>query len=110
MARPCKTRQDERDVFRALAHPVRRKIVEATLQQTCSFEELRKHVRRSGPALAGHLRILRQAGLIVGTRIGHAVVYDADIATIRKGAKWLNGLATVSSGRSRARVDRARAD
>ncbi|MHB1155537.1 MAG: ArsR/SmtB family transcription factor [Phycisphaerales bacterium] len=89
MSRPFRTRDDERDVFRALAHSVRRKIIAASLEQTQSFEQLRERVHRTDSALAGHLRILREAGLLVVTRDGRSVHYRVNQRVLRSGANWL---------------------
>lgn len=94
MARPYRTPDDERDVFRALAHPVRRAIVTAAIDQACSFDHLQQLVHRSNATVASHLRILREARLLVPTRIGKAVTYRVNRPVLRAGAKWLAEIAS----------------
>lgn len=88
-------------MFRALAHPARRKIVEAALGQDRSFVELREMVNRSEAALAGHLRILREAKILAVTRVGGSMTYRANRKAMRSASKWLGSMAgTVSGSRS----------
>jgi len=89
MSRPFRTRDDERDVFRALAHSVRRKIIAASLEQPQSFEQLRERTHRTDSALACHLRILREAGLLVVTRDRRSVHYRVNRRVLRSGTGWL---------------------
>lgn len=93
MARPYRTVDDERDVFRALAHPVRRTIVNTALHAPVSFDALCRKTRRGPTSLAMHLRILREARLVRATRDGRAVRYQINRPTLRRSAKWLADVA-----------------
>ncbi|MEX0655520.1 MAG: metalloregulator ArsR/SmtB family transcription factor [Phycisphaeraceae bacterium] len=97
MSRPYRTRSDERDIFRALAHPIRRQIVAASAEQARSFDQLCQLVHRSNATVAGHLRILREARLITATRTGRSVRYQTNRQGLRSGTRWLSALATPSS-------------
>ncbi|MCC6679353.1 MAG: winged helix-turn-helix transcriptional regulator [Phycisphaeraceae bacterium] len=99
MARPYRRRWDELDVFRALAHPVRRKIVAAALDQAWSFSQLQLLVHRSDATLAGHLRILREAKVLAATRGGRAVSYQVDRRTLGSCAQWLNNITSSPSSK-----------
>jgi ArsR family transcriptional regulator len=100
MARPYRQRSDELDVFRALGHPVRRKIVVAALDQAQSFTQLGQLTRRSNTALAGHLRILRDAKIVTATRSGRSVFYRVNRRVLRSDAHWLAGIADLPAGAS----------
>ncbi|MFA7237148.1 MAG: metalloregulator ArsR/SmtB family transcription factor [Phycisphaeraceae bacterium] len=89
MSRPYRTHDDERDVFRALAHPVRRRIIVASLDQPQTFEQLRQQVHRSDATVAGHLRILREARLLTVKRDGRFVNYRVNQHKLRTGFLWL---------------------
>ncbi|MHB1157512.1 MAG: ArsR/SmtB family transcription factor [Phycisphaerales bacterium] len=89
MARPYRTHDDERDVFRALAHPVRRRMIAASLDRSVSFDQLQQLTRRSRATVAAHLRILREARLFLATRDGKAVSYRTRRQTLRSCHKWL---------------------
>lgn len=100
MARPYRKQSDELDVFRALAHPVRRKIVAASLDKVRSFSQLLQLTRRSDATLAAHLRILREAKIITATRAGRSVFYRVNRRALRADAHWLAGVADLAAGSS----------
>ncbi|QNN22910.1 winged helix-turn-helix transcriptional regulator [Planctomycetales bacterium ZRK34] len=93
MARPYRQRTDELDVFRALGHPVRRKIVMAALDDARSFSQLQQLTHRSNATLAAHLRILREARIITATRSGLSVYYRVNRKALRTDARWLADVA-----------------
>ncbi|MGP8072607.1 MAG: ArsR/SmtB family transcription factor [Thermoplasmata archaeon] len=51
-------------VFAALAHPIRRAIIEQLAGGDASVSDLAKPHRVSLPAISGHLRVLEKAGLL----------------------------------------------
>ncbi|MCI4326484.1 MAG: metalloregulator ArsR/SmtB family transcription factor [Thermoplasmata archaeon] len=51
-------------VFAALAHPIRRSILERLAAGDASVSELAKPHRVSLPAISGHLKVLEKAGLL----------------------------------------------
>ncbi len=97
MARPYRTTLDERDVFRALSHPVRRKMVSVTIGTTRSFADLAKTAGRSNATVASHLRILREAQVFRAKRDGKRVRYEVNERTLKRGTRWLNDLLTAQS-------------
>lgn len=58
------------DVFAALAHPIRRAIVERLAQGECTVSELAEPHDVSLPAISQHLRVLEDAGLLEQTPDG----------------------------------------
>lgn len=65
--------------FAALADPTRRAVIRALVQQPQRAGELAAQVAMSAPALSRHLRVLREAGLIVD----EAVAADARVRLFR---------------------------
>lgn len=57
-------------VFAALAHPIRRSIVERLAEGECSVAELAAPHDVSLPAISRHLRVLEDAGLLRSTPDG----------------------------------------
>jgi DNA-binding transcriptional ArsR family regulator len=57
-------------VFAALAHPIRRSIVERLAEGECSVAELAAPHDVSLPAISRHLRVLEDAGLLEQTPDG----------------------------------------
>ena len=51
-------------VLAALAHPIRRAIVERLAEGTCTVKELAEPHDVSAPAISQHLRVLEDAGLL----------------------------------------------
>ncbi|MHB1158599.1 MAG: ArsR/SmtB family transcription factor [Phycisphaerales bacterium] len=90
MSRPYRTREDERDVFRALAHPIRRRMIVASLEQPQTFDQLCQQSHRSNATVAGHLRILRESRLLIVKREGRCVNYRVNQRMLRTGFLWLS--------------------
>lgn len=57
-------------VLAALAHPIRRAIVERLAEGECTVKELAEPHGVSPPAISQHLRVLEDAGLLERTRSG----------------------------------------
>jgi ArsR family transcriptional regulator len=64
--------------FKALGDPIRWEIVrELRHGQRCACE-LAEHANVAAPLLSHHLKVLREAGLITGTKRGRWIDYDLD--------------------------------
>jgi|SRR5271170_5169673 len=64
MPKRSKSAVDLDDVFSALAHPIRRAIIEQLAAGDASVNDLAKPHKVSLPAISGHLRVLEKAGLL----------------------------------------------
>ncbi len=53
-----------RDVFQAMADPVRRDIIELLAHEVLSVNEVADHFEISRPAISKHLKILEECGLV----------------------------------------------
>lgn len=70
-------------VFAALAHPIRRAIVERLAQGDCTVGDLAKPHDVSLPAISQHLRVLEDAGLVEQTpsgRVRHCTLKGAPLS------------------------------
>lgn len=68
--KPARTPPARADrMFAALADPTRRAVVRALVQRPHRAGELAAHLRTSAPALSRHLRVLREAGLVLDLAI-----------------------------------------
>lgn len=77
-------------VFAAVADPTRRAIVERVARQRLTAGELARGFRNiSRPAVAKHVRILREAGLLRQTREGRHRLYELDAAPLRVLEDWV---------------------
>ncbi|MEM7086753.1 MAG: metalloregulator ArsR/SmtB family transcription factor [Bacteroidota bacterium] len=59
-----------RDVFQAIADPVRRDIIKLLSKQSLSVNSVAKQFEVSRPAISKHLKILKECGLIEVTQQG----------------------------------------
>ena len=62
-------------VFLALANPVRRELLEILTRQQLSAGELSDRFELSRPAVAEHLKVLRDAGLVADEPQGRRRIY-----------------------------------
>jgi DNA-binding transcriptional ArsR family regulator/uncharacterized protein YndB with AHSA1/START domain len=62
----------------ALADSTRRTIFELLVEHPCSVGELARALPVSRPAVSQHLKVLRDAGLVVDTRAGKQRIYRVD--------------------------------
>jgi len=60
----------ERDVFGAISHPARRRMLDLLVDSDHSVNVLAGHFQMSRPAVSQHLRILLDAGLVTEQRYG----------------------------------------
>ena len=64
------------EICSAIADPTRIMLVYALYEQPSNVTELASKLNISQPATSRHLRILRDHGLVSGTRLGPNVVYS----------------------------------
>ena len=77
------------DVFRAIADPTRRAILDRLRAGPANAGALAADFRQSRPAISKHLRVLRQARLVTDTRIGRERVYAFDPLPLQSVAGWI---------------------
>jgi DNA-binding transcriptional ArsR family regulator len=79
------------DAFRAIADPTRRAILDRLRAGPANAGTLAADFRASRPAVSRHLRVLREARLVVDTRIGRERVYAVNPLPLQSVAGWLEG-------------------
>ena len=75
-------------VFRAVADPTRREVLELLLERDRSVSELAQPFRMSQPAVSQHLRVLRKAGLVRVRKAGRRRLYRLDATPLREVYDW----------------------
>lgn len=78
--------------FSALADPTRRAVIRALLRKPLRAGELAERVDMSPPALTRHLRVLREAGLIIEEGVeadARVRVYTVDLDAFAPVKDWL---------------------
>jgi DNA-binding transcriptional ArsR family regulator len=77
------------DTFSALAAPTRRRIVEILAEHgELAATAIWQKFNLSSPAISQHLKILKEAKIIVVRRQGKQRIYDLDRARIAEIEKW----------------------
>jgi DNA-binding transcriptional ArsR family regulator len=79
------------DVFRAVADPTRRAILDRLRAGPAPVNALAEDFRHSRPAISKHLRVLRQARLVSETRVGRERHYQLQPAPLQQMAGWIEG-------------------
>ena len=59
-----------RDVFQAIADPIRRDIIELVSEEKLTVNEIAKEFNISRPAISKHLKILNECGIIEFNQVG----------------------------------------
>jgi DNA-binding transcriptional ArsR family regulator len=86
--RPC-GRPGANAAFAAIADPTRRSILDLIRSQERSAGDIAAHFPVSRPAIARHVRLLRDAGLVRERRDATMRYYSIDAAALRSVDTWL---------------------
>lgn len=89
MTRPIHTPADRKDVFRAIANPIRRKMIARLMHGPRTARTLADLADVTSPAVTQHLNVLRETGLVSARRKGKAVVYAINRGRLAHVARWL---------------------
>ena len=71
-------------VYKALADPTRRKILELLRERDLSAGEIASHFSLAKPTLSGHFSILKAADLIQADKVGTTVIYHLNISVLEE--------------------------
>jgi DNA-binding transcriptional ArsR family regulator len=76
------------DVFKALADPTRRKILELLAEKDLIAGDIADYFHISKPSISHHLTILKNAGLITDVRQGQTIIYSLNTTVFQDMVKW----------------------
>jgi DNA-binding transcriptional ArsR family regulator len=79
------------DVFRAIADPTRRAILDRLRAGPARAGALAADFRLSRPAVSKHIKVLRDARLVTHERAGRERVYRLDPLPLQRVAGWIEG-------------------
>lgn len=79
----------ESDVFGAISHPARRRMLDLLVESDRSVNTIAGHFQMSRPAVSQHLRILLDAGLVTERRFGRERRYRLVPARLVSVRDWL---------------------
>ena len=77
------------DTFAALADPTRRRIVETLAAGDASFGELAEQFEMTRPAVSQHLKVLRDAGVVVSRPDAQRRIYSLSDEGLNELEAWL---------------------
>ena len=81
--------QAHADVFRAIADPTRRAILDRLRAGPAPVNALAEDFAQTRPAISKHLRILRESGLVTETRHGRERLYELKPAKLQPVDHWI---------------------
>jgi DNA-binding transcriptional ArsR family regulator len=79
------------DVFRAIADPTRRAILDRLRAGPTAVNALAVDFEQSRPAISKHLRVLREARLVDEERVGRERIYALRPDALKPIAAWIEG-------------------
>src|SRR5437762_13079293 len=79
----------EPDVFRAISHPARRRMLDLLVGADCSVNTIAGYFQMSRPAVSQHLRLLRDAGLVTERRQGRERRYHLVPERLAPVREWI---------------------
>lgn len=77
------------EVFKALADPNRRKILDLLKERDLTAGEIADQFEMSKPSISNHLKILKSAGLVLDEKKGQFVLYSLNSTILQDVIKWL---------------------
>jgi DNA-binding transcriptional ArsR family regulator len=80
---------DLNSVFKALADPTRRQILDLLKDGDLTAGEIAEHFSISKPSISNHLNILKNAELVLAEKKGQFIVYSLNTTVFQEVIKWL---------------------
>lgn len=85
------------DVFKALADPTRRQVLQALKAGPQSAGQLASAFPVSKPTMSAHFAVLRQAGLVTTEKDGKSVIYHLNVSVLEEALLGFAGVFGLSS-------------
>ena len=80
-------------VFKALSHPVRRRIVAMLRERPMTSGDIAAAFDMAWPSITGHLNALKEAGLVDAEKAGTSIRYRLNISAAEEAVAFLMDLA-----------------
>ena len=71
-------------VYKALADPTRRRILQLLREREMSAGEIAEHFQLAKPTLSGHFAVLREAGLVSPEKTGTTIIYRLNVSVLEE--------------------------
>lgn len=88
-------------VFKALADPTRRRVLQLLRERPLSAGELAAHFEVSKPTMSAHFSVLREADLVESSKQGTTVIYRLKLSVLEEsllGFAQLFGIQAADAG------------
>ena len=72
------------EVYKALADPTRRRILQLLRAREMSAGEIAEHFDLAKPTLSGHFAVLREAGLVTPEKSGTTITYRLNVSVLEE--------------------------
>jgi len=79
-------------VYRALADPTRRRIIQLLRERDMTAGEIADQFPLAKPTLSGHFAVLREADLIQGEKNGTTITYHLNVSVLEEALVTLMNL------------------
>jgi len=80
---------ERRDVFQAIADPTRRVIISKLSQGPLNITQIGEDLAMSKQAIAKHIKILKECGMIVMNQKGREQVCEAQLSQLDEVTNWV---------------------
>lgn len=87
-------------VFKALADPTRRRVLELLRRGPMSAGELAEHFPFSKPTMSAHFAVLREADLIDMQKTGKSIIYRLKLSVLEDALLGFAGALGIGEGRN----------
>jgi DNA-binding transcriptional ArsR family regulator len=81
--------QTRRDVFQAIADPIRRDIIGLLARQSLNLNSIAENFPVSRPAISQHIKVLTECGLVTIRQKGRERYCEAKLAQLGQVAEWI---------------------
>jgi DNA-binding transcriptional ArsR family regulator len=86
-------------VFKAIADPTRRKVLELLRSGPMTAGDLADHFPFSKPTMSAHFAVLREAGLVDTRKNGKSIAYHLKVSVLEDALLGFAGLFGMGSGK-----------
>ena len=76
------------EIFKALADPVRRKILELLGEGDMAAGDIASHFNITKPSVSRHLAVLKSSGLVSAKKNGQKIIYSLETEAVREIMRW----------------------
>src|SRR5579872_6819061 len=81
--------QTRRDVFQAIADPIRRDIIGLVARQSMNLNSIAENFSVSRPAISQHIKVLTECGLVIVRQQGRERYCEAKLNPLGQVASWI---------------------